>query len=1032
MGTPWQRRRRAFALRAALLIFIAAALAAAVLGTRAQRALAQVMPVPGYGTPLPESTVTPPAQSTPPPTPAGTHKPTPAPAAHVSRGGPLTFALTGSLSLGQRLQSDTNDFGGIQNTQSTSQSSDTAGMLATLRRRTATTTLQLGLPVGLGLRQSSLGLLQAGYYTPTYGVEYGAQPLSLLGGAPLGQTLRGWALVTPLEGGDATLFTGPAIGPNQSVLKVTGLRARMERAGALLEFGVDRGYSSDGYRVEAALAGAARDSGELSQSVEAAFENVNDTGSPAQKTAAYQYNASYGGGALYGTLTLRRIGEGFVTFGSGALQADKYLDTSMRYGGAASDLDVDTAFETSGSGAGAVAQRRDAFTFTHFFQRTGVQTALMLEDNRISGAGPGASWNGSAGGQLGFSLLGVSALFGAQFQRTTQDLSPTHATATYSGVLQRQFGQFFAGASFQTARQIGANAGLQNQSEFSLARSFGATALGVQLTQTRNLSQLDDIEQTAPTLTLSRRLSSVATLGITYGEQRTRDVLNPLANGSNRIFSVQVQAPFAFGSGLVQGRINPRLPATISGTVTSVSTQQQQTSPAFLNAAGSISNGLSNVVVVLDGTEVQRTDLAGHYQFNFVSPGEHQVRVESSSLPRGVTVDQPYASVSVQGGQAGEVDFEVGTYAAIAGHVYSRDSSGELVPLSGVALRLDDTTNATTDILGAYSFGRLTPGPHTVEIINSSLPAMVAFSKTAQTQKVTVREGEIQTLDFKASPLGSISGFVKYGSALAPDYTGGAYNAYVVAEPGDYAAITNEDGSYELDDLPAGTYTVDIDPETIPDGTGNASGPIAVDFSGTGNRQDVDFTLVKKQKQVVFTLQSTQTVQANLSLSEPALPPHGVAYAILDAGGPATSASVTAFGATTTMKYDARLKRWIAPVVVPENAPSGKNTIEAEASGLPGRQSASATAGLNVDPSIPLVSFKMTPSHASLGEYVSVRARFLLDVRAGDSIRWLDGQVTKLSRPVTGRVFVFTVKISERLMHGLLLTKQGQLPITLR
>ncbi len=514
------------------------------------------------------------------------------------------------------------------------------------------------------------------------------------------------------------------------------MRARMQRGDMLFEFGADRGFSSDGLNVDAALAGAARNSGALAQSVEAAVEEVHGAEQPALKTFAYDYNASYGGDALYGTMSFRRIGDGFVSFGSGSLSADKYLDTSLRYGSGASAIDLDTAFETTGSGVSGVGQRRDALTFTHSFIRSGIQTALSFEDDRINTAGSGVSWTGSAGGQLGFSFAGVSALFGAQYLRGTEQFGPVHATMTYSGVLQREFGQFFVGASYQTARQTGFDQGLQNQSEFSLSRSFGPTALGIEFTQMRNLAGLDDIEQTSPTLTLSRRLSSVATLGITYGEQRTRDILNPAGNGRNRIFSVQIQAPFSFGNGLVQGRPNPRLPATISGTVTTATTQQQSTSPSFASAVGSVSNGLSNVVVVLDGTQVQRTDLAGHYQFNFVSPGEHQVRVESSSLPRGVSVDQPYASVTVQGGQAGEVDFQVGTFAAIIGHVYSRDSSGEFVPLSGVALRLDDTTNATTDILGAYSFGRLTAGPHTVEIVTSSLPAMVAFSKAAQTQKL--------------------------------------------------------------------------------------------------------------------------------------------------------------------------------------------------------------------------------------------------------------------------------------------------------
>src|SRR5579872_5105835 len=146
MDTLGEHRRRTFALRAAVLAFTAMALFAAVFGSRAQRVLAQVMPVPGYGTPLPQGSPTPSPSASPSAAPARAPRPTPVPAPQVIRGGPITFGLTGALTLGQRLQSTASDFGGAQ---TQSQANDSAGMLATVRRRTATTTLQLGLPVGL-------------------------------------------------------------------------------------------------------------------------------------------------------------------------------------------------------------------------------------------------------------------------------------------------------------------------------------------------------------------------------------------------------------------------------------------------------------------------------------------------------------------------------------------------------------------------------------------------------------------------------------------------------------------------------------------------------------------------------------------------------------------------------------------------------------------------------------------------------------------------------------------------------------------
>jgi hypothetical protein len=87
---------------------------------------------------------------------------------------------------------------------------------------------------------------------------------------------------------------------------------------------------------------------------------------------------------------------------------------------------------------------------------------------------------------------------------------------------------------------------------------------------------------------------------------------------------------------------------------------------------------------------------------------------------------------------------------------------------------------------------------------------------------------------------------------------------------------------------------------------------------------------------------------------------------------------------------------------------------------------------MKVDPSVPLATFVLTPRRPMRGQYVQVRARFLADVHPGDRIRWLDGQITKLSHPITGRVYEFTVKISVQPLSGVLLTRSGELPITLR
>jgi hypothetical protein len=138
---------------------------------------------------------------------------------------------------------------------------------------------------------------------------------------------------------------------------------------------------------------------------------------------------------------------------------------------------------------------------------------------------------------------------------------------------------------------------------------------------------------------------------------------------------------------------------------------------------------------------------------------------------------------------------------------------------------------------------------------------------------------------------------------------------------------------------------------------------------------------------------------------------------------------VSAFDRTLNLTYDKPRGKWIGTLVVPVTAAPGTQTILAD---VKGPQNASASADLRIDPAIPIATFTMTPRRPMRGQYVQVRARFVADVREGDKIRWSDGQITKLRAPITGRIFEFTVKISVQPMHGSLLTRQGQLPITLR
>ena len=1033
MRTQNHARRLALALRHAGLVLMTLSLAAALLRSGAGSALAapvvdmrnlvaQVIPVPGLGTPVPDGTPTPAAATSIGPAPVA--KPTPTPKPEVGRGGPLTFSLTGNLSFGERgyssTRGDSSSPGGLT-TFGQSIATNNAGMLIQLQRRTGSTTLTFGLPVGVSSSQrTNVGQIQAGYYTPHFGLQYIPQPLSALGAIPIGSTVNGLSVILPLHGGDISTFGGTGYLDNFSHANVVGVRARSLLGRNLFELGLMRARTPDGSEDSNSLiAGFASDNGNLNQIFEGALQrNRSDLGS--KDASAYQYRLDYGSSTTYSTLALRRTGIGFESVGSGALPGDDQVSGGFRTGAFTLNETLDRA-TTEGD---VTRSRQSALSFTHSFRgKQPVETLLSFTEQRSQDA-IGATWLGSAGAQFESSFKNLTAIVGAQGTRSTSASAAPLGSMMYQGQLQDQFGTYLAQAQYQLVRQT--SLGSFNKvgtSSLALSRQWGLTQLTLSDTLTRTQSPISDALQAAPLVTLSRQLSPAVTLALSYGLQSTHDALNPSSNGRSRIFNLQLTAPFAIGSGLVQGRPNPRLPASISGSVINdVGNQGAFTS--------TVSNGVGNVMVVLDNSQIQRTDLSGRFQFNFVTPGHHTVQIQLSSLPRGVTPDQPIASVDVLGGQQAQVYFQIGTYGGVQGHVYGRDSDGQLTPISNAMLTIDKNgPTAITGSNGEYGFGKLFAGTHTITVAVASLPATVSLAQDTTTQKVTVLNGVIATLDFTASPLGSIAGRVVYDDALAPDFKGGVLNAYVVAEPGDYAAITNEDGSFLLDNVPPGTYTLDVDPETVPADTGNISGSQAITLKSLEHVEGVQFRIGHKEKQVVFSFKATEAASASMTLQESTLPPGGSTEVSVDADEKARSVTLNAFDKTYPLTYSRSRKKWIGTVDVPLHTGAGTVTLLAD---VKGSQNATASADLKVDPSMQIATFVTTPRHPARGQYADVRARFLADVRAGDSIRWVDGQITKLSRPITGRVFEFTVKISEQPMAGTLLTRQGQLPITLR
>ena len=964
---------------------------------------------------------------------------TPTPKAYaLRRGGPLQIGLSGSLAVGEHSASNqlfgapgpTASPGFLGSSSSSfSQAQGALGMQAELSRHTATTMANLKVPLGFSSAQTTqYGNVQAIFATPKYALGYGGQPLSLFGQLPVGSTLRGEYLIVPTHGGDVTLYRGPIQAALSEIIPLYGVRWREMSGRDLLEGSVAFANGALTGKSVTLLAGAATTRGSLSVVGEAGVQSRHG-GDASGGGLSYQMRVDDGSTSSYFTSILRHVTPNYVAFGNGEIFGDNYIDAGYRRNASAQSFSFDTSVEKIGNaGGGDSTNRQTALAYAGPL-RFG-SYSIGLQSQSTGGTAAAAQWQGIATTQISASLGRGFMLLSSQFGRTTLENGSPTGTVGNSIALQEPLGFAEGGLSYTTFRQTSNQYGRTLQSSLggNLSRTFGRASLTLNETLSHTIGELTNAIQTNTQLSVNRLISPAIAVQVTYGIQSLTDKLNPASNGRSKSFSFQINAPFSYGTSQVTGRADPRLPSTIVGRV--LTDSYSPGGGAAVSFAGSSNTGISNVVVVLDDKTVARTDVTGGFQFSFAAPGQHQLRIEGSSLPRGVTVDQPVVTIQVQGGQTAQVLFQVGNFGGITGHVYGRDDSGAIVPLPNVLLRVDGAAYSQTDATGTYGFGRLRPGKHSIDIVLSSVPAFATFDPVKARNTVEVRNGQYTPVDFNAQPLGSIAGTIEFAPELAPNYSGPVPNAYVVAEPGEHAAIVADDGSFIVDNLPPGEYTVSVDPETLPEGTSATPETTPVSLTSQEHYQGLAFLVGHERKKVVFSFVgggSAGSARPVVSLSERRLPPFGTTRVKVDAPKDAASIVAMAFGLRAPLAFDERSQLWTGLIAVPADAKAGTYSVTATA----GHGSSPEEASLVVDPKLSIAILQTDPPNPQRGQYVRVRARFLVDAKEGDRIQWQDGQTTILPRPLTGRVFTFSLRVSLRPLHGLLVTSVARLPISL-
>lgn len=982
-----------------------------------------VAPLPSVGplppAPLPSAAPLPPAA--PLPSAAPTAPPGPRPSVRPRPrsflgDGPIVFKGTGTYQLGLN-HSSRNGFSDSVDNYSTALS-------LVAERRTEQTSLSVSNAFGYGAGGAAAGSLIIAYRTPEYGLTYGQVTGPSDSQLQIGGFARGISLAIPERNGDLSFLTSTADQTDGTGYRIYGARRNWNAFGGFLSASEYVGAGEDGTGRETITDfGFHHYGAALSTDTELAVSSVHSVANaPDGANVAGAFHADWQSKTIFSSLQLQFSPAGFETL-TGALEGGFTGDLAIRkHSDRFGDLDLDLGH--SDDRIDSDVQHDDHLTLsgTKSWSSFGFQYVTGID---------GLHSDGTTSIQRNAALTLTESIHSLSLFETLQSSSVTGGTGD---AMQKQLAlgvsrpMFGGTAAYQFSRSASTGGGTSNgdgeAQTFSYRRSLGRK-LDAQLSQTIEVSSNNGTPSRLldTTLSLVRRLSSVVAVQVSGEFFRQTG----LGAGKGTAFSASLIGPFGFGAPpSTSGRSNPNLPAVIRGVVTFASA-----SNGLAFNASSV-RGYNNAVIILDGRVSQRTDASGEFEFRFVAQGPHTVRLDPASISPGLIADREYQSVQVMGGQTATVQFAVGNFAGVTGSVVATDASGAKHPLGGIGISIDGIQSVMTAPDGHYSVGRLTPGAHTIEIVQSTVPSTVAFL-TDTKKTVTVMAGTSTPLDFSATPLGSVS-----GSVMAPSDGGfgslvGLHNVYVVAEPGEHAVITDDDGSYVMDNMPPGQYTLTVDPDTIPDGLSVLSGPDGpVTVAGGASVSGIVFKLGAGAKDVVYTYSDGKRVPIQVTI-DPAVAPPGALLRIVartaakDIKELAVESDV--FG-TFPLHLDPRIGRWTGSVLVPPLA-KGDYALSVTAHRT---DVTDAAALVPVDPRVPLFSLRLSPRDPEPGHTVRVMLKTIASVDEGDTLLFEDGYKVPLPKPA-GRVFTFDIRLWHKgLPYGaVLVTKRGQqYPLSLR
>ncbi|GAC1535957.1 MAG: hypothetical protein NVS2B17_06860 [Candidatus Velthaea sp.] len=917
--------------------------------------------------------------------------------------GPIEFSGRGSLDLTTRRQGRN----GLEQGQSGYQGT----MDISLERRTEAAVIGLRQGIGNGSGHTTLGQFAASYRTPKYTLDYGTIGGSSETQIQVGGFTRGLRYTQPRPNGSIELIGAAAFQTDSTGYRALGIRRSYQQKKSALAI--------------TAIAAAAQHGVGSNRIFDAFYKRYGET-----TTAAFELalsnpssvtNIENGVHPAYGLAIDRQSRRGFISVNAQAypsgfasidstqLPGDHVSFTARRDLGQATNVALNVGLDRARVKDLTNLDRRASLTLTTGYR--GV-TVTALENIATSMSGDQRTLNRSTGAIVSEMLFGTQ--ISQSYQIATVDGSAGHAATNQLAFNESRSvgnGYLLLTQSFGKSTSLDA-LGTFRDNEFAYTRKLGSK-LDLTLTRGDQTQATNGVatRTLSTSYSLTRRLSNVVALRVTATRARQAGPLGGTSTG----FSADLVGPFNVGAAArAGGRANPNLPGTIRGRVYAI---PSGTTYAFGQ------RGVGNVLVVLDGVLSQRSDANGEYEFRFVKAGTHTVALEAATLSPGIVSDRQSQTLKIFGGQMQSVDFGVGTFAAIGGRVFTK-INGAVRGIPGVVLTVDGLQRVVTDNDGRYSVGRLAAGGHRVAVAIDTLPSNLSFEGGTAERTLQAVTGVTVQADFTPQSLGSIAGTVLYAPDNGFGDLRGARDVYVVANPGDHAAITGADGAFLLDNLPPGTYTLTLDKDTLPDGQSIMQGPDPVSVFSEAKVEGITFKLGAEAKEVVFTFNGAKKAPLSVSVEPSAVPPGAVARIIVKSG--AKNLKGIRIESDVFGNFPLAAERdgvYSATFSVPNTVQKGEYSLRAA---LSGDETSVGDASLKIDPGLKLVSARTIPIHPVAGRSMRVLLRILADAGEGDEVRFSDGYTVKLPKP-RGRVFALDLRLWSRGLpySGSVIIKKG-------